>query len=52
MLRNDALGADWRAAVLRDAVGAALAAGDRNQADAWENELVESTAVPLTGGIP
>lgn len=50
MLRNEALGADWRAAVLRDAVGAALAAGDRNQADAWKKELVESLAVPLTGG--
>ena len=50
MLRDEALGADWRAAVLRDAVGAALAAGDRNQADAWGKELAESPAVPLTGG--
>ena len=50
MLRNEALGTDWRAAVLRDAVGAALAAGDRNQADTWEKELAESPAVPLAGG--
>ena len=50
MLRNEALGADWRAAVLRDAVSAALAAGERGQADAWEKELAESLEVPLTGG--
>jgi hypothetical protein len=50
MLRNEALGTDWRAVVLRDAVAAALAAGDRNQADAWEKELAESPAVPLAGG--
>jgi hypothetical protein len=36
--------------VLHEAVGAALAAGDRNQADAWEKELAEPLAVPLTGG--
>ena len=50
MLRNEALGADWRAAVLRDAVSTALAAGERGQADAWEKELAESLEVPLTGG--
>jgi hypothetical protein len=50
LLRGAALGADWRAAVLHDTVGAALAAGDRNQADAWEKELGESPPVPLTGG--
>ena len=50
LLRGEALGADWRAAVLHDAVGAALAAGDRNQADAWEQELAASPAVPLPDG--
>jgi hypothetical protein len=40
ILRNDALGQIWRAAILRDAEAAALAAGDPVQADAWKVELV------------
>ncbi len=52
ILRNDALGRNWRAAVLRDALAAALTAGDREQADAWKAELAESPAAPLTEGKP
>lgn len=46
ILRNDALGRDWRSAVLREALGAALAAGDRNQAGVWEKELAKAIQVP------
>jgi uncharacterized protein (TIGR03790 family) len=52
ILRNDALGWNWRAAVLRDAVGAAVAAGDGIQAAAWEKELTAENPAPPPAGRP
>ncbi len=39
ILRNAGLGKEWRATVLREAIKAAQAAGDRSQSAAWEGEL-------------
>ncbi|HUJ42533.1 MAG TPA: TIGR03790 family protein [Opitutaceae bacterium] len=46
ILRSHDLGSEWRAVVLRDAQRAALAAGDRVQADAWKDELAGSLVEP------
>jgi hypothetical protein len=50
MLRCAALGGDWRAVVLRDAIGTATAAGDQEQASAWERELSTVTTEPRRDG--
>jgi len=50
ILRNAALRRDWRAAVLREALGAAQAAHDRKQAGAWAEELGGMSADLLPGG--
>ncbi|OHE89449.1 MAG: hypothetical protein A3G75_09470 [Verrucomicrobia bacterium RIFCSPLOWO2_12_FULL_64_8] len=50
ILRLESLTPAWRAAVLRDALAAARAAGDTAQAIAWEKELVElTTPAPSEG---
>ncbi|HUL55120.1 MAG TPA: TIGR03790 family protein [Opitutaceae bacterium] len=41
ILANPDLGLDWRTAVLREALGAALAAGDHARATEWKNELAK-----------
>ncbi len=46
ILRNAGLGRQWRTMVLREAVNAARAAGDKDQLGAWEEELAESGASP------
>jgi len=50
ILRNDALTRDRRAAILRDAIGAAIAAADRVQARAWEREFGDTLAPSAAGG--
>jgi uncharacterized protein (TIGR03790 family) len=50
ILRNDALGHDRRAALLRNAIDTAITAGDRSQARKWEREFAESMEPPVTGG--
>jgi hypothetical protein len=39
ILRDSGLGREWRVTVLREAIKAARAAGDRDQMGEWENEL-------------
>ncbi len=46
ILRNGDLPGEWRAAVLREALGAAAAAGDRDQAAAWEAALGKLSSAP------
>jgi uncharacterized protein (TIGR03790 family) len=50
ILRTDGLTRDRRAAILRDAIGAAMAAADRTQARAWEREFSDSLAPSAAGG--
>ncbi len=44
ILGNGNLPGEWRAAVLREAIGAAAAAGDRDQAATWEAALANLAA--------
>jgi len=50
ILRIDGLARERRAALLRDAIGAAMAAGDGSQARRWEREFGESLAPSAMGG--
>ncbi|MDD2764291.1 MAG: TIGR03790 family protein [Opitutaceae bacterium] len=52
ILRNAALGRDWRAIVLREALAAAQAANDGSQAASWAGELARmSTDLLPTGKL-